>query len=90
MNDNRNGAPDRKQIVAEICRLLAPFNKNSIEIDEATSLNADLEVDSVAAVDLVMEIEDRFDISIPINLLMEVQTVGELATIAGDAVGERG
>jgi acyl carrier protein len=30
---------------------------------------------------LIMEIEDTFDISIPINALTDIQTVGELADL---------
>jgi acyl carrier protein len=31
--------------------------------------------------DLIMAIEDKYDISIPINLLSEVRTIGDLARI---------
>ena len=37
---------------------------------------ADLNVDSVAAMDLIMEIEDRFEIDIPINLVSDMTTRG--------------
>ena len=29
--------------------------------------------------DMVMELEDRFDVSIPMNVVAEIQTVDELA-----------
>ena len=63
---------------------LAPYNKNGIELTEATDINADLNIDSVAILDLLMTIEDAYDISIPINLLADVRTVGDLtATVRG-------
>ncbi len=63
---------------------LAPYNKKGIELTETTDINADLNIDSVAILDLLMSIEDAYDISIPINLLADVRTVGDLtATVQG-------
>jgi acyl carrier protein len=31
--------------------------------------------------DFVMEVEDHFDIEIPLNILSETRTVGDLATV---------
>jgi acyl carrier protein len=39
----------------------------------------DLGLDSLTVMELVAEIEDTFDINVPINLLPEIHTVGELA-----------
>ena len=61
-----------KQICSEICRLLQPYNKANVTLTGATDLTADLEMDSVAAMNLVMEIEDSYEIDIPINLLSDV------------------
>jgi acyl carrier protein len=36
-------------------------------------------MDSLAVMDLMMELEDKFDVSIPLNQLAEIQTVGDLA-----------
>ena len=38
-------------------------------------------LDSVKVLDLVMEIEDEFDVSIPLNLMADVQTVGDLVEV---------
>ena len=40
----------------------------------------DLELDSVKVMELMMELEDHFDISIPLNSLPNVNTVSDLAT----------
>jgi len=42
-------------------------------------LVAQLGLDSVKVLDLIMEMEDEFDISIPMNVLTEVHTVRDLA-----------
>ncbi|MBC6403915.1 MAG: acyl carrier protein [Hyphomonadaceae bacterium] len=39
---------------------------------------SDLEVDSVAVFDLVMRLEDHYDISIPMEMISDIKTVGEL------------
>lgn len=72
-------AADPAAVFAEILDRLAPYNKHGIAITEATDINADLNIDSVAILDLLMTIEDVYDISIPINLLTDVRTVGDLA-----------
>ena len=36
-------------------------------------------VDSLTIMDMVMELEDRFDVTIPMNLVAEVRTVNQLA-----------
>jgi acyl carrier protein len=36
-------------------------------------------MDSLQVMDLMMELEDKFDVSIPLNLVAEIRTVGDLA-----------
>ena len=40
---------------------------------------SDLEVDSVAVFDFIMELEDFYDISIPMEMVSDIKTVGELS-----------
>ena len=74
-------AVQQDEICQKIIGLLEPFNKAGIEITQETQLSEDLEMDSMAAMNLVMEIEDSFDIDIPINLLSEVTCPKHLAEI---------
>ncbi len=77
-------AGDSVAVFDGIREQLAPYNKKGIELTETTDINADLNIDSVAILDLLMSIEDAYDISIPINLLADVRTVGDLtATVRG-------
>ncbi|GAB4348887.1 MAG: hypothetical protein Kow0073_02080 [Immundisolibacter sp.] len=48
-------------------------------VTEQTDLVSDLGLDSLQVMELLMEMEDAFDISIPVNVMAEVRTVGELA-----------
>ena len=69
------------KVQEEVLTLLQPFNPKGIEITPDTDLSADLYMDSVAAMNLVMEIEDRFDIDIPISLLPDVNNLRDLVDV---------
>lgn len=49
-------------------------------VTEQTDLVGELGLDSLQVMELLMEMEDAFDISIPVNVMAEVRTVGELAS----------
>jgi acyl carrier protein len=74
-----------QDLIAEISEMLSGLNKAGIEITANTDFNADLNVDSVAVMDFVLTVEDRYDISIPINQLSEVNTVGQFADVVANA-----
>lgn len=74
-------AADPDLVLAEIYRLLTPYNKEAVRLSEDTDMASDLNIDSVDTMDLLMAIEDRFDVSIPINLLADVRTIGDLCAV---------
>ena len=59
--------------------LIAPLNHKGIDMQPATTFAADLELDSVTVMDLVAEIEDEFDIILPINMLPDLETIEHVA-----------
>ena len=67
-------------VLNEIVRRLEPFRKTKSPISSGTDISRDLELDSLAVMDFLMELEETFDISIPLNLVPEIQTVGDLVT----------
>jgi acyl carrier protein len=69
----------RADVVAEICHHLAPFRAKEKPITGQTVISRDLTIDSLAVMDMVMELEDRFDVAIPMNVVAEIHTVDELA-----------
>jgi acyl carrier protein len=69
------------ELIGELGEMLAGVNKLGVSITAETDFNADLNIDSVAVMDFVLMVEDKYDISIPINLLGEVRTVGEFADV---------
>ena len=66
-------------VMHEICRQLAPYQAEEKPITGQTVIYNDLSIDSLAVMDIIMELEDRFDVFIPINTVAEIQTVDELA-----------
>jgi acyl carrier protein len=67
------------RIEAEIVALLARRVPAGVIVAPETQIAGGLGLDSVAILDFIMEIEDRFDISIPLDQIAEVQTIGDLS-----------
>jgi acyl carrier protein len=66
-------------IEAEIVALLAQRIPAGIHVSAQTQIVGGLGLDSVAILDFIMDVEDRFDISIPLDRVAEVQTIAELS-----------
>lgn len=66
-------------IEGQIIELLAPRVPAGVNLSAETQIVGGLGLDSVAILDFIMDIEDRFDISIPLDRIAEVQTLGELS-----------
>jgi acyl carrier protein len=71
----------RDEIYAMLCRLLQPFNSNGVELSPDTEISADLSIDSVSVMDFVMEVEDHYEIDIPLNVLSETRTMNDLVNV---------
>lgn len=70
--------PDHQQIFDKICELLIPYNPKKLTITRQSGIVTDLGVDSTAVFDLIMGLEDHYDISIPMEMVSDIKTVGEL------------
>ena len=68
-------------IFKELAELLQPFNTSGVELTPKTDISADLNIDSVTVMDFVMEVEDHFDIEIPLNILSETRTMNDLVNV---------
>jgi acyl carrier protein len=73
---------------ATLCQLLEPFNTARIALKPETDISADLNVDSVSVMDFVMEVEDRFDIDIPLNVLSETRSLADLVKVVEERLGK--
>lgn len=68
-----------EEILAVLIELVEPFVEGGLEIKENMDLVADLDLDSLKVMDLLALVEDRFDVSIPLNILPDVRTVKDFA-----------
>jgi acyl carrier protein len=69
------------EIITEICNLLAPHNKEGIALKAETDIPAELNIDSVGVLDFIMDVEDKFDVEIPMNVVAETRTIGDLVKV---------
>ena len=67
--------------VLEVAKAAEAVLEREVLVTASSDISRDLAVDALALMNIVMEREDRFDISIPIDRLSEVQTVGDLAAL---------
>jgi acyl carrier protein len=51
-----------------------------VEISDDTNIARDLGLDSLAIMNFIMALEDEYDISIPLDRVAQVETVGDLVT----------
>jgi acyl carrier protein len=66
-----------EKIINAVTEILRPLVPQGQLINAETDLVADLGLDSLKVMKLVETVEDRFDISIPLNILPDVRTVSD-------------
>ena len=69
------------QLFRELCAILERYRPADVQLTPTTELSGDLNIDSVAAMDLIMEVEDRFGIDIPINLVSDLRNLQDLLDV---------
>ena len=69
----------KEEILDQLYELVRPYAKKPIELGEETSLTNDVGLDSVKVMGLMTQTEDHFDISVPLNILPDVRTIGDFA-----------
>ena len=69
--------------------VLKNVSRRPIEPTPASDLIADLGFDSLQVLEVVAELEDRFDISIPLNDVPATRTVGQVVAQVAALVAQR-
>jgi acyl carrier protein len=72
--------------VIELVRPLAPAGRT---VAEGTDLVTDLEFDSLKVMSLIEQVEDRFDVSVPLNILPDIRTVRDFTVQLQHILGNR-
>ncbi|MCH9697082.1 MAG: acyl carrier protein [Gammaproteobacteria bacterium] len=74
---------DYSEILDRLNELLKPYIKadSDIVLTEDSDLMTDLGLNSVKVMDLLLNIEDSFDISIPLSELPDIRTVRDFALL---------
>ena len=67
------------EVLREIRRQLAPYQVSDMPITGDTVICDGTTVDSLTVMDIIVDLEDRFDISIPMKRVSEIRTVDQLA-----------
>lgn len=86
-------ALSHSEIVEKIAQLARSMR--AAELDPGLHITADtdiireLKLDSLAAMDFIMALESEFDALIPVDSMVEVRTVGDLATLLKTQAAER-
>ena len=80
--------PVDESISKELYEILTQFVPQGQQLTEETDMIADLGLDSLKVMKIVETVEDSFDISIPLNILPEVRTVGDFVAQIQKIAGE--
>lgn len=79
---------ERNQIAERIIEIVAEkMDKPKDEISEEKSFVNDLGADSLDQVELIMDMEDEFDISIPEEEAQKIITIGDAITYVAEHSG---
>jgi len=77
MSHDANNLED--EITAMLLERLARFSTRATGLHPQADLARDLNLDSVNMMELLMELEDHYDVSIPLNTMADVSTIADLA-----------
>lgn len=72
-------APTYESVLDDTRRLIGEHLTDPIDVEPEHRFDTDLQLGSIEVMDLVADIEDHFDITIPLNDLPGMQTVGDTA-----------
>ena len=66
------------EVMREIRGYLAPYHADETPLDADTVIADGTTVDSLTVMDMLIQLEDRFDVSLSTKLMAEIRTIGEL------------
>lgn len=70
--------PDYPAVLEKVYEVLAVYVTDS-DLSEDSELVAEYGMTSLQVMEMIADIEDAFDISVPLNIVPNIATVGDLA-----------
>jgi acyl carrier protein len=77
-------AMNRAEIMQDVLKILSRYQKRagtSAPLTESTLLFKDLDIDSARLVDIVLDLEEKFGVTIDDSNLDEIKTVGDIVQL---------
>ena len=82
------GGPAPDEIERDTLSILKRVGRPGLTPTLKSELLADLEFDSIQVIELVAELEDHFNVSIPLNELPRIKTVQDMTAALGRLLQE--
>ena len=73
--------PDIEDILDRVLVHLRPLAPPEAVLDADTDLVGTLGLESITVINMVLELEDEYDISVPLHTLVDVRTAVQLARL---------
>ena len=70
---------ERTEVLPELYGIIKEIVAEPPELKPETDFVKDLGLDSLAVMRMLEQVEDRFDVLVPINVISEVRTLGDFA-----------
>ena len=80
MRQGKKMSENQAALLTEISEVLESVLNRKVELKPEMNIVNDLGLDSIAVMNFTMALEDKFDISIPLNDMASVVTVKDLLT----------
>jgi acyl carrier protein len=83
---------EQQEIMTKMKVIIAPYTKNTIalsHLDRNSDFTRDLEINSVNLVDIVLDVEETFDIEIDNEAMEHMLTVGAAMDIVENKLAQR-
>ena len=77
-----------ENVLQELKQMLRSLVPQEQDIHDNTDLVADLDLDSLKVMKILESVEDRFDISIPLNIMPDVRTVKDFVLQIQKLIGD--
>ena len=89
MSAESAGEPSPETFAA-LSELIGQFNKTGTALTPNTRFSEDLNFDSLVVMEFVAAVEDRFDISVPLNILPDIATIADFGRALEKLLAEDG